>query len=69
MPTEILEFRKKPILKITQENNYTKLYIGIKKARLILEYIKDIEDFVSKNKESPETLKEPSLAAEGLNNA
>ena len=50
MPTEIIEFRKKPILKITQENSYVKLYLGIKKALLILENIEEIKKFAEKNK-------------------
>ena len=49
MPVEYITFRNKPILKITQENSYTKVQIGIKKAQLIVNEIEAIKAFIAKN--------------------
>ena len=70
MPIEIIQFRGKPILKITQENSYTKVQIGLKKAQLILENIEAIKAFVTKNtspdpeNKPPEALSEANTGAE-----
>ena len=70
MPAEIIQFRNKPILKITQENSYTKVQIGIKKALLILESIEAIKAFVAQNNPAGpinkplETLSEANTGAE-----
>ena len=57
MPIEYLTFRNKLILKITSEEGYPKIQIGIKKAKLILENIQAIEDF-AKATEAQESPKE-----------
>ena len=73
MPAEIIQFRNQPILKITQENSYTKIQIGIKKARLILLNLDVIRDFVAQNPKQegpdtenkpPEPLREVNISAE-----
>lgn len=46
MSIEITKFRNKPILKLTEDNSYTKLYIGIKKAKLIKTFYNDIIKFI-----------------------
>ena len=47
MPTERLEFRGKPILRIIDLNNPNiKAQFGLSKARIILANIKEIEQFV-----------------------
>ena len=54
---EIIEFRGKPILKITGENTYTKIQIGLKKAKLLLLNLEAIKEFVAQNsKEEAEKL-------------
>ena len=52
MSTEIIEYRGQPILKITSDEvKYLKIQFGLKKARLILQSVKAIEEFVENNKE------------------
>ena len=54
MPTEILEFRKKPILKITDNTNpLIKIQFGLKKAILIIQNIEAIRQFVENPPEIP----------------
>ena len=62
MPTEYLTFRNQPILKITQENSYIKLQIGLKKAQLIIDSIEVIKGFIALNTqaESPGAEIKPS---------
>ena len=53
MPTEIIEYRGQPILKITSDEvKYLKIQFGLKKAKLILENIEAIKDFTEKNAKS-----------------
>lgn len=47
MSSEILTFHKQPILKLQSDTiKYLNLFIGYKKAKLILENILVIEEFV-----------------------
>ena len=66
MPIEYITFRKKPILKITQENSFTKVQIGLKKALLILQNIEAIRVFIDKNT-SPGFENKPSEATREVN--
>jgi len=59
MPTEILSYKGKPILKLTStENTYTKLFIGIKKAKLIISEVESIKEFILNNPQDIEAPKE-----------
>ena len=57
MPIEYLTFRNKLILRITSEEGYPRIQVGLKKAKLILQSIQVIEDFV-KATEAQESPKE-----------
>lgn len=46
MPVEIIEYRNKPILKLTQENSFVKLQFGITKAKLIVANYQAILNFI-----------------------
>ena len=47
---EIITFHNQPILKITSgTEKYTKIQFGLKKAKLIIDNIEAIKDFIFKN--------------------
>ena len=47
MPTEIIEFRKKPILRLTDKDNpKIRLQFGAAKAKLIIDHYQDITIFL-----------------------
>ena len=50
MSIELVEYKGKPILKITSDDvKYLKVMMGLKKAKLIILNLEAIKDFILKN--------------------